>query len=219
MALPNLTSQPVSQSYKGLLHTSNTELTGETDPQVVYDGMGNKTSMKLGGEKKGVKFTGSVTADDFKIVVGSSEKNLIDYIYPVGSVYLSVEPTISPSFLFPNTAWERISEGRFIVGVGSSADINGASKTFLFGDNDGEYEHALTIDEMPTHRHGFTGANGNTNQQTRSPFELTNDDPEQTWEPGSEANTGDIGILDTGGNQAHNNTPPSFGLYIWKRIS
>jgi microcystin-dependent protein len=130
-----------------------------------------------------------------------------------------VEPTISPSFLFPNTAWERISEGRFIVGVGSSSDINGASKTFLFSDNDGEYEHTLSIAEMPTHRHGFTGANGNTNQQTRSPFELTNDDAEQTWEPGSEANIGDIGILDTGGNQAHNNIPPSFGLYIWKRIS
>ena len=155
MALPNLTSQPVSQSYKGLLHTSNTELTAETDPQVVYDGMGNKTSMKLGGDKKGVRFTGSVTADDFKIVVGSSEKKLIDYIYPVGSVYLSVEPTIPPSFLFPNTVWVRISEGRFIVGVGSAADINNTAKTFSIGDNDGEYQHTLTEAEIPSHTHNI----------------------------------------------------------------
>jgi microcystin-dependent protein len=130
-----------------------------------------------------------------------------------------VEPTIFPSFLFPDTAWIRISEGKFIVGVGSSSDINGASETFSLGDNDGEYQHILTEAEMPSHRHGFTGANGNTNDQTRSPFDLTNDDPEQRWEPGSEKNIGNIGILDTGGDEAHNNIPPSFGLYIWKRIS
>jgi microcystin-dependent protein len=143
---------------------------------------------------------------------------LIDYLYPIGSVYFSVGNT-NPATRFAGTGWTQISEGRFIVGVGSDQDDNSVTKTFTEGENNGEYEHTLSIAEMPSHRHGFTGGNGNVNDQTSSPFDLTNDDPEQTWEPGSEANIGGRGILDTGGGLPHNNTPPGFGLYVWERTS
>ena len=67
--------------------------------------------------------------------------NLLDIIYPVGSMYFSVTNT-SPANSVGGT-WTKI-------------------KTFLYGadtanQTGGEAIHTLTVDEMPSHSHGFNG--------------------------------------------------------------
>ena len=56
-----------------------------------------------------------------------SGKTLINLIYPVGAVYISVNST-SPATLFGGT-WERIAQGRTLIGLGSVQ----ANTTTTFG--------------------------------------------------------------------------------------
>ena len=74
--------------------------------------------------------------------------------YPVGSIYMSINPT-SPADIFGGT-WEALDEGRVLIGAGTSHPA---------GEEGGEEKHALTIDEMPSHNHsgslsGATAASG-----------------------------------------------------------
>ena len=66
----------------------------------------------------------------------------LSFIHPVGSIYKSTS-SANPSTLFPNTEWEQI-EGKFLLSSDSSHAL---------GSTGGEFEHVLTVDELPTHDH------------------------------------------------------------------
>lgn len=72
----------------------------------------------------------------------------IDDIYPIGSIYMSVNST-SPSTLFPGTYWEQISD-TFLLAAGTNhaAGTTGGAETVT-----------LTAAEsgVPAHDHGATG--------------------------------------------------------------
>lgn len=87
----------------------------------VYD-HSDKLIAKL--DNTGVKTYG----DSFKI----NDKNIFDMIYPVGSIYISVN-NANPSVLFGGT-WEPIQD-RFLLGTGS---------TYSAGSTGGETNHTLT---------------------------------------------------------------------------
>lgn len=71
---------------------------------------------------------------------------LVDIIYPVGSIYMSVNDT-DPSILFGGT-WTRWGQGRVPVGVNESeTEFNAAEKA------DGAKTHTLTAAQMPSHTH------------------------------------------------------------------
>jgi len=149
--------------------------------------------------------------------VQAIKNEILGGLYPIGAVYMTVNNNNPGSFLGIGT-WQKTSQGRFLVGQGNRGDQG--DPTFNAGNgNRGAYKHTLTQQEMPVHRHGFSGANGNYDGQSPSPFELTKDDPEQTHNPGSTYNTGIRGILDAGGSKSHNNVPPEYGVYVWMRVS
>ena len=137
---------------------------------------------------------------DSEISTGISSyisNNLLNLVYPVGSIFLSVNST-SPATLFGGT-WLQI-EDKFLLAAGS---------TYLAGDTGGEATHTLTINEMPAHRHGvyYRAVVGNGSQWT--------------IDPGTKgtANDGEWAIQDAGGNGAHNNMPPYLVVYVWKRTA
>jgi len=199
--LPDLTDQFIADSYAGILHTSEIPATGTNLPQV-YDGLGNKTSFSIGSDGNGASFTGTLSSGNYSI---GNYATLIDYLYPIGSVYFSVGNT-NPATRFAGTGWTQISQGRFIVGVGSDQDDNSVTKTFTEGENNGEYQHTLTIAEMPAHTH--------TLNDFRYRGDRDNDENKGYWDKG-----GTVETESTGGNLPHNNTPPGFGLYVWERTS
>lgn len=125
--------------------------------------------------------------------------SLWDQIYPVGSIYLSVNAT-NPSVLFGGT-WEQV-KGKFLVGVDpSDTDFNTSEKT------GGEKTHKLTVDEMPSHNH--PGIFKYTNQSNG-------------WYARLYLGTDGKAIENegkTGGDKPHNNLPPYMTVYMWKRIS
>ena len=69
---------------------------------------------------------------------------LIEMMYPIGSIYISVY-SLDPSIQFGFGTWEKI-EGKFLLG---------ASSQFPAGSEGGEVEHTLTELEMPAHDHEF----------------------------------------------------------------
>lgn len=123
--------------------------------------------------------------------------------YPVGSVYLSITNT-NPGTLFGGT-WSQIAEGRALVGVGTGTDINNNTKEFEVGNNGGEYTHQLTVNEMPSHSHTINTTHGAGTSEVDA----------------GNGNTGSHTATTTsvGGNIAHNNVQPTFGVYVWKRTA
>lgn len=131
--------------------------------------------------------------------------NIIEQIYPIGSIYLSVNNT-NPSVLFGFGTWSPI-EDRFLLAAGPS---------YPAGSTGGEAEHTLTEEEIPAHDHEF-----DRHQLWRN----------ETVPPSSTTDGKGYGISitslpiytdttsATGAGLAHNNMPPYLSVYIWKRVA
>ena len=122
-------------------------------------------------------------------------KTIFDMVYPVGSVYVSVNST-SPATLFGGT-WVQIKD-KFLLSAGD---------TYKAGATGGEDTHVLTVDEMPRHNHSID--NLNTSGST-TPYMTVQAQEKKGY-------GGNVQTFFTGGGQAHNNMPPYIVVYIWKR--
>ena len=117
-------------------------------------------------------------------------------LYPVGSIYMSVNST-NPSNYFGGT-WEPIKD-TFLLACGD---------TYAAGTTGGEATHTLKVEEMPSHNHAIEmTSNGVGYQIERVPF-----GNQSVW------GNSNLPIKPTGGNQPHNNMPPYLAVYIWKRV-
>ena len=132
--------------------------------------------------------------------------NLIDIIYPVGSIYFTAS-VVSPSTSIGGT-WVRYAQGKCLFGV-DDADTDFALET-----TGGEKEHTLTVAEMPSHTHTL---DDNYRQLTQNGAIYHNDFQKAytATTPGSAVDTTSA----TGGDQPHENLPPYIAIYIWKRIA
>lgn len=121
-------------------------------------------------------------------------------IYPVGSIYMSVNST-SPASLFGGT-WVQLKD-RFLLGAGD---------TYTNGATGGEATHTLITSEMPTHVHNINGVNAESGIPTPTGGD---------WQSLYVRRDADV-VRDsggTGGGQAHNNMPPYLVVYMWKRTA
>lgn len=129
---------------------------------------------------------------------------ILEAVYPVGSIYISVNST-SPQTLFGGT-WEAI-KGKFLLG---------SSSTHKAGSTGGEETHTLTTGEMPEHTHPmYSGNAGGDGEWTPDKGVYLVDSVTQTkttwWAR--------LGMDYAGGGNAHNNMPPYLAVYMWKRTA
>lgn len=127
---------------------------------------------------------------------------ILEAVYPVGSIYISVNST-SPQTLFGGT-WKAI-QGKFLLGQSSAHTA---------GSTGGEETHTLTIGEMPEHTHPmYSGNAGGDSEWTPDEGAYLVDSVTQTkttwWAR--------LGMSYAGGGNAHNNMPPYLAVYMWKR--
>lgn len=172
----------------------------------VYD-QSDKLIAKL--DNTGIKTYG----DSFKI----NDKNIFDMIYPVGSIYISVN-NVNPSVLFGGT-WEQIQD-RFLLGAGS---------TYSAGSTGGEANHTLTQAEIPNYAIGNLATLVPVNHENwaNGGIVATNMGQTSTTKYGLKENgnimTSGIQysymIYSNGGGKPHNNMPPYLAVYIWKRVN
>lgn len=89
---------------------------------------------------------------------------------------------------------------------------NGDTKVGVFPNfRVGYYEHQLTVTEMPEHRH-------NLDLQVSSDRAANGPVPEGGSTGGTLQPAVNIQTTPAGGDQPHNNIPPYYGVYIWKRV-
>lgn len=154
---------------------------------------------------------GNVALEDSETAPGPGTPQmttLMNMVYPVGSIYMSVNAT-SPASLFGGT-WESLG-GRFLIGQ---------DETYTAGSTGGEAAHTLTVNEMPTHSH------------TLKRQQWFSDDAVYYADTGSIYNwrsgEGKYGTTsysyrgnteNSGGGHAHNNMPPYLAVYMWKRTA
>lgn len=130
-------------------------------------------------------------------------------IYPVGSIYLSTTST-NPGTYFTHTTWVQKSQGRFLAGVGTGVDANLSSLNYSQGnDSTGEYYHKLTESELPAHDHAMKYAESDCSGGNYVTGGSTESAPAFPSSP----------MADAGGDQAHLNVPPAFGVYVWERTA
>lgn len=122
----------------------------------------------------------------------------------VGDLYTTTVNE-NPSSRLGYGTWERFAEGRTLVGFNSSVSNLVPEWVKVGGSTFGEYDHELTLDEMPRHNHN-TNLYLNSNEGTPA---LEDGGMSSQSYPSSYA----------GGDKAHNNVQPSIVIYIWKRIS
>lgn len=121
-------------------------------------------------------------------------------IYPVGSIYLSVNET-DPGTLFGGT-WQQIKD-TFLLAAGDS---------YAAGTMGGEAEHTLTVDEIPSHGHTVVAysASGNDYSNIGANLAFQYNTTMRGWKGG---------VSPAGGSQPHNNMPPYLAVYVWQRIA
>lgn len=138
----------------------------------------------------------------------SNNKDVLDLVYPVGSVYISVSDT-PPGKLFGGE-WERI-KGRFLLATGDA---------YAAGQTGGEPEHTLTEAEMPQHEHRFPRPNWYAQDSLYGGQAVYTT---YTWDHSDlhaeQACIGPAGVYaPVGGSLPHNNMPPYYVVNMWKRV-
>lgn len=145
-------------------------------------------------------------------VMWSAIPHNLDAYYPVNSIYISYSHT-SPAELFGGT-WHRM-QSRFLWGTTTDGNIGATA---------GEMTHTLTIDEMPSHRHGteYSTDNGST-WLPMNPFGRPGTYESDTYMSVGSAVAAYAGyqvrIKSEGGGVEHNNMPPYVNVAIWRRTA
>lgn len=159
-------------------------------------------------------------ADLIPIVQNNETKSvsLIDMIYPIGSIYMSVN-SVNPSTLFGGT-WVQIKD-TFLLSAGDS---------YTAGNTGGEANHTLVANELPnitgsitfsanivkndSNGHIINGTTGVFARQSNNAITSVNSSVTNPtlWY----FNQVDMSF---GNNQAHNNMPPYLVVYVWKRTA
>lgn len=120
--------------------------------------------------------------------------------------------------------WERFGDGDAIVSMRHSAPVLGYEWLSQMGQSGGSYEHKLTINEMPEHKHSQDEIfNKFSSQASESklgtPGSVDNGNPVNEY---GVANVGDkwANTIEQyrGESQPHNNVQPSIVVGVWKRI-
>ena len=137
------------------------------------------------------------TKEEFK-------KDLLEKVYPIGSYYWSENDT-SPEELFGGK-WKKI-EGRFLFASDSNHYV---------GQTGGEERHQLTLDEMPSHSHGYQKFKYKDYYWAENVFREGNS--YQFLERDVNNNIESSTTESKGNSQSHNNMPPYLTANCWKRL-
>ena len=152
------------------------------------------------------------------------KSKLLDFIYPVGSIYLSVNNVSPASFL--GGTWEALQD-RFLIGAGDTYAVNATG---------GSTTHTLTIAELPSHTHEFSGSSIAAHTHTvnrvvdytsasnenvcradsnlNGSYQITSN---TTSSAGGSSASGSINSV--GSNSAHSIMNPYLAVYMWKRTA
>lgn len=202
--------------------TSETEPTWGKADEVVTDGTAKWTmeSLQMATVKTLISDLKTSLEKSFTSQISdlkTSMETKMLAMFPVGSI-ISTTNSANPSTYIGGT-WEQLPGGYSLISAGDYSEkhtVNGTentySQTYEAGKTYGEMLHQLTVDELASHSHQqYVTANPNTGTYTTR---LDFNEDARNLDIFPQVMTGD-----TGGNLPHNNMPPVYGTYLFKRIS
>lgn len=140
-------------------------------------------------------------------------EDIFDLIYPIGSYYETSNTSFNPNTSWGGT-WVEDTEGLVTVGRYEGDDPSFRYVKIAVGAIQGEKEHLLTVDEIPSHEHEqYATANPNTGGTAiRGTFNGTE---------GSGLSKYPIKAVtaSAGNDEPHNNIQPSIGVIRWHRTA
>lgn len=191
-------SDPVLDApAKGIAYNNSTNLSGYSfdglNPVVVNDGI------------TVAQFSGGTNPKD---VVTHEQLAIAIQNYKVGDVYITMGEG-NPSTRLGYGTWERFAEGKTLVGFTTSVSNTIPEWTKVIAREFGEYDHKLTIGEIPSHNHEiYAAGQDSAGNRGLDGADYTGNSP-----------VDNSVMKNSGGDGSHNNVQPSIVVYFWKRTT
>lgn len=170
-----------------------------------------------------------VSKTDLDTLADTIQDNIKKNLFKKGHILITATDE-NPSTLYGGT-WTQIGQGRTLIGVGTTTDSRGESKTFSAGNTGGEYNHTLSTSEMPSHSHPMSHGHSASGYNSSNVYTYKG-----TGKPSMNANTntaygasyGQTGVSvtvnsysgntsSTGSSNSHNNMQPYLTVYFWQK--
>lgn len=167
-------------------------LAGKADKSTVQDESGNAIFYSKAEVEAKIK----------EILAAQREEDLARIKF-----WASDDPTSPASFI--GGTWEQIKD----------CFILAASDTYPAGSTGGEAKHKITVAEMPTHEHFYRVDGGGGVPQIAFPAWAWGFDVKTITQNQEAKTTLGAATGKTGSNEPHNNIPPYYSAYIWRRVA
>lgn len=152
--------------------------------------------------------TGAPGQDSFVPDLATLKAEMLDIVYPVGSIYMSTNNVSPQSFL--GGTWVAI-EDTFLLAAGS---------TYTAGDTGGSATHSHTLSNNGFAKLVLKSASKIVYRETNHPDEPWTSNYQESAGGGSSASTNEHYGTDLGGKTDDATTlPPYLAVYCWKRTS
>ena len=153
--------------------------------------------------------SGNVTVGGDLDISGNLGSSLVNLVYPIGAVYISVN-SADPGTIWAGTTWVAFGEGRTLVGQGQGSGLTNRPTVEATG---GAETHTLTVAQIPAHNHTFSDKVRSMSTQGGYP------NPTAQYNPNIATNDISNTTNNRGGGEAHNNMQPFIVTYMWKRTA
>ena len=145
-------------------------------------------------------------------LVATVKNEVLQQIFPVGSIYTSLTDSRNPNAILGFGTWAAIAGGTALISAGTCKDEDGTSRTYTAGKTYGANYSQISVDELPKNvaidlYTAYTDGNGNFGLTTSTNYHgkivLSGKD--------------DNGTIEYGGGGYRSNMQKSVGIHAWRR--
>ena len=148
-----------------------------------------------------------------KTAIDNLKTQILEAVYPVGSVYVSITDSRNPADILGFGTWEALPAGYGLVAQGTATAEDGSTLTFTAGQKSGEFKHQITVGELPTESpYGILSATQDGGLTSAAAVK-------GGYYEGRIVVAGGDNDVCFGGGLHHTNISPGIASYIWKRTA
>ena len=148
-----------------------------------------------------------------KTAIDNLKGQILQSVYPVGSVYVSITDSRNPADILGFGTWEALPAGYGLVAQGTATAEDGSKLTFTAGQKSGEFKHQITVGELPDRAVVSLNSTSQVHTTVNWSSNITSG-----WGATSVYDYYKEGVITKYG-KAHNNISPCVSAYIWLRTA
>lgn len=158
---------------------------------------------------------------DMAAAIDNLKEQILQAVYPVGSVYVSITDSRNPTDILGFGTWEAMPAGYGLVAQGTATAKDGSKAHFTAGQKSGEFKHQITVGELPKIEGTFGCSVPNYHRTfVNGVFYAMSFGDKSGVVAGASGSQGEVfGYhMEFGNNQYHNNVSPCISAYMFKRV-